>query len=430
MGRFARLPSLSRSPHSPQTRGHDLVPLAWAAIWILGSAFMVVQVGFWNHTTHVQLQDVNVFQEWSNFIVANHALPVENSWQYPPGAAFLMLIPRIGGDFGKSFIALMLAFYMAGWVLMMILAERQRRDLGVWVWLLGMPILFILPILRFDLVPTVFAVAALVVIHRRPGWFGALAGIGAMVKVWPIVLLLGEWHRRRLLVSVGAALAAIALTFLVSGILFGDQTGFLSNQGGRGLQVEAVAASPWLLRQMITGEVPHVVLNFGTNEIESGPASAISAVVKLATLAILVGAALWWWARERAIRRGRTDLTSPEVSRDFVFTIILLLVITSPVLSPQYMIWLVGLSAVVLSGGTSRLARPAWIVVGAVVLTAGVINSPTNVVLRNLALLAAGIDAAIAMVGHLRFRPPGETEHLRTAHRGTEPAADTNVATR
>ena len=36
--------------------------------------------------------------------------------------------------------------------------------------------------------------AALVVIHRRPAWFGALAGLGASIKVWPIVLLFGEWE--------------------------------------------------------------------------------------------------------------------------------------------------------------------------------------------------------------------------------------------
>ena len=55
----------------------------------------------------------------------------------------------------------------------------------------------------------VIGIAALVVIHRRPNWFGALAGLGASIKVWPIVLLLGEWDRRRLLRSAAAALGAL-----------------------------------------------------------------------------------------------------------------------------------------------------------------------------------------------------------------------------
>jgi glycosyl transferase family 87 len=386
--------------------------LLWGAIWLLAAAFMAAQVGFWDDVAGVELEDVNVFEMWSDFIAANHALPVENTWQYPPGAAFLMLIPRLGGDFGESFVALMLLFDLAGLILLAALASRTKRDAGVWVWLLAMPLLFTLPVLRFDLVPTVFAIAALVVIHRRPAWFGALAGIGAMVKVWPIVVLLGEWDRRRLLIAVAAAIGAAALMFGVAGIALGDQTGFLSNQEARGLQVEAVAASPWQLRQIVTGEVPNVVPRFGTNEIGSGPADTVSGLLKWVSLAILIAAAAWWWARDRAIRGGRKDLTLPDVSRDFIFTVILLLVVASRVLSPQFMIWLLGLAAVVLTAGSTRLARPAWIVVGAIILTAGLYQSPANFVIRNLALLVAAIDASVAMYILLRAPGTGESKQL------------------
>ena len=58
-------------------------------------------------------------------------------------------------------------------------------------------------------------IAALVVIHRRPGWFGALVGLGASIKIWPIVLLFGEWDWRRLLVSALAAVMTVSLIFLV-----------------------------------------------------------------------------------------------------------------------------------------------------------------------------------------------------------------------
>ena len=80
-------------------------------------------------------------------------------------------------------------------------APLRRNYTGVWVWLIAMPLLGTFSVLRFDIVPTVIGIAALVVIHRRPAWFGALAGLGASIKVWPIVLLFGEWDRRRLLVS-------------------------------------------------------------------------------------------------------------------------------------------------------------------------------------------------------------------------------------
>jgi hypothetical protein len=363
---------------------------------------MVIQVGFWNHTTGVELQDVNSYESWSNYLAEGH-MPTDEGWQYPPGAAFLMLIPRIGGaPFGQSFVATMLIFDLVGLALMALLAKRTGRNVGVWVWLLAMPLLQMLPVLRFDLVPTVLAIAALVVIHRRPGWFGALAGIGASVKVWPIAVLFGEWNRRRLMIAAAASALVIAATFLVGEISFGEQSTFFDNQGGRGLQLEAVAASPWYLRQMVTGEEVPAVGRHGSNEIDSNVANTTASLLNWLTVIVLLAAAFWWITRERAIRRGRFDLAEAEVSRDFVFALVLMLTVVSRVLSIQYMIWMVGLSAVILTGGTRRMARPAWIVIGTVVLSAGLYQASANMVIRNGALLIASIDAAVAMYAALR----------------------------
>src|SRR5262245_39066641 len=174
----------------------------WIGVWALTRALMVAMVGFWDHETALNLQDVANYQHWSDVIAGEHALPGGESWQYPPGAAFLMLIPRIGpASYGATFVGLMVAVDLVGLGLLALLARRTGKSTGVWVWLLGLPLLGTYPVLRFDLVPTVIGIAALIVIHRRPGWFGALAGLGASIKVWPIALLFGEWDIRRLLVS-------------------------------------------------------------------------------------------------------------------------------------------------------------------------------------------------------------------------------------
>lgn len=369
----------------------------WILIWLATRALIVAEVDFWV-PGGPELEDVNVYHIWSSWIVTTNELPLEESWQYPPGAAFLMLVPRIGGgNFGTEFVVLMLAFDLLGLWLTTRIAGEERRDTGVWVWLLVMPLLFSLPVLRFDLVPTVIAMAALLVIHRRPAWVGTLAGLGAMLKVWPIFVLFGEWNRRRLLQSIGAALAVIAMIFVASEIAFDGSFRFITNQGDRGLQVEAVAASPWHLRQVVTGTEPPVALRFGTNEIASDLGDAVAKALDLVAVAVFMAAAFWWWSRERAIRRGRRDLTDVALSRDFVFTLVLLFVVVSRVLSPQYLIWMVGLCAVVLTSRRTRVARPAWIVVGAIVLTAGLYQSPANFVIRNMALLVAALDASVAM---------------------------------
>jgi hypothetical protein len=379
----------------------------WGGVWLVAMALMIVQVNFWNHVSGINYQDTDQYTLWSEILAHQHIMPPEDTWQYPPGAAFLLLLPRIGiAWFGviyqQSFIALMILADLAGLGVMVHLARRTGRSVGVWVWLLAMPLLQAFPILRFDLVPTVLVMAALVVVHRRPAWFGALVGIGASIKVWPIVALFGEWDRRRLAIAGVVAAAVIALSFVAAAIPFGDQSTFFDNQDTRGLEVEAVGAMPWYLRETITGKVPPTVQRDGTLEIGSGLGDAVAVVLKWLGLLVLLAAALWWVARDRAIRRGRLDLADAAVSIDFVFTLVLLQIVVSRVLSPQYMIWLIGLVAVVLTAGTRRLARPAWVVIGAVILTAGAYQAPANMLIRNLALLAASIDAALAMFVLLR----------------------------
>ena len=378
----------------------------WICVWVATRALMVVQVGYWNHAG-ANYQDAGQYQQWSEQLSSMHVMPIGESWQYPPGAAFLILAPRLavsllGVPYPSTFVVSMLLLDLAGLALMALLARRTGRNVGVWVWLLAIPVMQSYPILHFDLVPTVLAIAALIVIHRRPNWFGALAGLGAAIKVWPVILLFGEWDRRRLLRSTAITAGVIALAFGLAAIFFGSQSAFFDNQDMRGLEVEAVGGIPWYARETVTGKPPPTVARDGTQEIASGAADAVGTALKWLGLLVLLAAALWWLARERAIRRGRLDLAEAAVSRDFIFAIVLLEIVVSRVLSPQYMIWLAGLSAVILTAGTRRMARPAWLAIGAVVITAGLYQAPANMLIRNLALLVAALDAAIAMVVLLR----------------------------
>src|SRR5664279_3897400 len=76
----------------------------------------------------------------------------------------------------------MLLVDLTGLGLLALLGRRSGNYAGVWVWLLAMPLIGVYAVLRFDLVPTVIAIAALVVVHRRPGWFGDLVGVGAAIR--------------------------------------------------------------------------------------------------------------------------------------------------------------------------------------------------------------------------------------------------------
>lgn len=383
----------------------------WAVIWILTRLYMVAQVGFWNDVSGRDFQDVGTYETWSDMLV-DGTMPPGDAWQYPPGASFLFLIPRIGGDYGVAFVVLMLALDLIGLLLTMRLGRREGRELGVWTWLLVLPMLEVLPLLRFDLVPTVIAMAMLLVVHLRPLWFGALAGLGGAIKVWPLFLLLCEWDRRRLLRSAAAAAGVTALVFVVAQLCFGDTLGFLDHQNGRGLQKEAVAATPWQLDEVVTGTPVPEETRFGSHEVDSALADAVSEALTVAALLALLAAALWWLARDRAIRAGAAQLCDLALARDFAFTVVLLFVVTSRVLSPQFMIWLVGMAAIVLSSRQTRLLRPALVVVAAAIVSGGISGDATDLVIRNVALLVALVDAAVTMTRAAGESPDGERSRV------------------
>jgi hypothetical protein len=394
-----------RQQRDGRGRGWALVA-AWAAVWLLTRAFILAQVGVWNHHQPIQWEDVGQFMAWAEEIVETGKLPASEAWQYPPGAAFLLLLPRVGGDgYGGTFVALMLVADLAGLALLAAFGERRRNFAGVWIWLLGIPLLATLPLLRFDVVPTVMAVGALLALHRRPGWFGALAGAGASLKLWPVVVLFGEWDRRRLLRSAAIAAGVVLAVVGAAQLAFGDALSFLGEQGGRGLQVEAVAALPWQLGEVVSGTPIPESLRHGAWEITSSPADTVASLLDLASIAVFAVAALWWMARDAALRSGRFELGDETLARDFVFGIVLAFVVVSRVLSPQYCIWLLGVAAVVLTDPATRLRRPAYIVLFAVVLTPYSLSGSTgNTVIRNVTLLLAFGDAWNTL---WRALPPG-----------------------
>ncbi|HEX4307482.1 MAG TPA: glycosyltransferase family 87 protein [Solirubrobacterales bacterium] len=390
----------------------------WLGVWLAGAALVVAEVGFWAGG-HPRLEDVANYERWAFFLTGHGEFPGGHGWQYPPGAGWLMLVPRlVPTGYGEAWVGLMVLVDLVGLLLLARLAWRSGRDAGVWVWVLGIPLLGSVSVLRFDLVPTVIAIAALVVIHRRPGWFGALVGLGAAIKLWPALLLLGEWDRPRLVRSALVAAGVVVLVVVVSMVFFGDATGFLSNGNGRGLQEEAVATVPWHVGQIVSGDPYSREVRFGSWQIVGAGTRFVTDLLKVLLVAVLAGAATWWWYRAKAIRAGRAELADDAVSRDFVFAVVLGVVVTSPVLSPQYMIWLLGLAAVVLSAGPTRLRRPAWIVVGATALSAVGIRSSEAILIRDLALLFATVDAATTMVRQLSSTPGRSARRARRSSAG------------
>ena len=392
------------------------VVFAWLGTRLLLLLWATTLLPWFSHGSVIG--DVRIYHGWAH-ILAHGTYPVHDTqWQYPPAAALIFLIPQVFTHFGVSYIVafffLALAADLAIFLLLLDHSDRNatadRSDAhltGVWAWIVGGFAIGPLLLMRYDVIVTAFAVAGLLAPARsvKARWAlrGALLGFGTMLKAWPGALVLGlppkGPGRRAFGWAVGTALATTAICSLsMTGAL-----SFLSGQSNRGIEIESVLASPFMVASWF-GYPAKVVHLYGSFQISGPGIGVIASFAELLTV-VGVGLVLWW-----RLLRFRPRSWTPGLMYDTAFTVLLVLVVTSRVLSPQYMIWLLGLAAVVLTeNGPMRrgtlMARPACLVMLCVLVTqiefpllfgevmGGQFWGTMLVAVRNLLLIVACVQA-------------------------------------
>ena len=360
------------------------------------------------------INDVLLYSEWSQLLVTGRFPIGDDMWQYPPGAgAVFALSALIGTSPVVGFFVIALCADAA--ILAMLIIAGTRRHQGeivdggnppsrlfaAWAWVVSAILIGPVFLARFDLLPTAAAVAALVLL-ARPRLSGAAAAVGTLLKVWPGLTLLALPRRSLVCGATGFVVTAIAILIAVSLWATGGVS-FVGEQQSRGLQVESVAAWPFLVAQGLGVDVP-LEFRFGAMEIDLDVTIGIGTVVTGIGLILiaLIGVARLLGMLE--------DIPGVDV----VLTALLISMITSRVLSPQYNVWLAGIAAVALMDPRTRL-RP---VIGLLALSVTV----TQVIypfgygsllsgqwwalglhtVRILSLVAATVWACAVLIRHLR----------------------------
>lgn len=187
-----------------------------------------------------------------------------------------------------------------------------------------------------------------------------------MSKLWPGVLaaaLVGKWNNRstwtRLIWFALSVVVTAGITIATSG--FERLTSPLSYQGDRGLQVESIAATPLTLANSFNKD--GWVIEYAASKSYEifGPGVSAGIVVSnalmLATLALALGVAC-----VRFVRGGWT----PDKAASFFLLLVVLLIVSNKVFSPQYLTWFGPLLAVVLAviptHGLGKIPRVAIII--------------------------------------------------------------------
>ncbi|MCX4762554.1 glycosyltransferase 87 family protein [Streptomyces sp. NBC_01275] len=344
----------------------------------------------------------HLYHHWHG-VLAHGAFPAHDPlWQYPPGAGPVLLSPALlpGLTYFQGFVALTLAADLVTALALARAGSRPGRSLrGPALWIGGLPLLLHTPLARYDVQVTALAVLSLLALGRSTRACGAFAAMGALVKAWPVLVLLGVPRGRptRSAWTWAAATGSALLALLC--LCFDNPFAFLRQQGGRGVQIESLGGTALLLATH-AGRPGRVRYQYGAMEF-TGPYVSLVADSCLALTAVAFGLLLLW--------RVRCRRWTPATPHDAALSAVLLFTVTSRVISPQYMVWLIGLAAVCLTSRHTTQRPVAALVVAATAVSAVVYPALYHEVVAcswtgvALMLLRNGLLAAAACLSFARL---------------------------
>ena len=274
------------------------------------------------------------------------ALPLS---EYPDAGLWpVRAIIQLSGDHAYVFLTLFSAVLIAlSTAFFFYLLNRNHRAALFWTAFTAAagPIVYS----RLDLIPGLLVAATAAALFTHPKLASALLGFAAMSKLWPAALAAGlvdKWNRSttwvRLAAFGGTLVVVGAITVLTSG--WDRLVSPLTYQDVRGLQIESILATPLIVAATIFPGQWHIAKAPSKSFEIFGPGVdqllTANSVLMVCTMLFGLGWALW---------RFLGDAWSPRSTALFFLTMVLLLIVSNKVFSPQYVAWFGPLLAVLVA---------------------------------------------------------------------------------
>ena len=271
--------------------------------------------------------------------------------EYPP--VMVAAIDVIdGGSFRSTTVRLMWSQLVVDLAIAAAVAWAWGRRAGIAYLVLGLPfLLYPFIYLRLDLLSVFLAVLGIGLVRRRHQYAGgATLAIACFAKLWPVVLVpvlivRRAWRALAAFVAVGVAGTAAWIAWGIDG-----PVQVLTFRGAKGWEFESTVGA---LVRSAGGVTPH---------IERGAwrvGEVTSLVSGLLVLALLAGLTAAWVLASRAKPRG-TDVLD-GLAPMAAITVFLVL---SPLLSPQFLVWVLPFAAIAAAHGERLVTRLAFVVFG------------------------------------------------------------------
>jgi hypothetical protein len=303
--------------------------------------------------------DVDLYNFWAKGLVKG-IFPIEDSmWQYPPLAGVVFAIPQwLFGNALTGFIVFMIVIDLLILITLLITGLNRFKFnssstslnglSGAWFWVLWPILMGPLALTRFDVVPTLFALLALIALSNnkiRPYLSGFLLAIGALVKLWPMLLFV--IYPKKVMMKVSASfVSTLVLVILFMSTWSVGFNNFLNNQTSRGLQVESIAATPFVLAKLFGANVEYP-FRYGSLEVQATFATEIGFLLNLLTL----NAFIILFVLNYQNKLNYLNLF------DKALVIVMISIALSRVFSPQFWVWIGGLAALALINKETKLKK-------------------------------------------------------------------------
>jgi hypothetical protein len=212
---------------------------------------------------------------------------------------------------------------------------------------------------RIDAVTVPMAVIAGCWLVKRPAVAALLLTVAAWIKIWPGALVVAaitaaRARMRILLVFLATSTAVLVMLFLLGA----DEhlLGFLTEQTGRGLQIEAVFATPFMW--MAAAGAASIDYSFEILTFQIGAPGVDVLAAVLTPLMVIVVAGILVLGAVKASRGASFARLFPPLA----LALVTALIVTNKVGSPQFQTWLIAPVILWIVFDRTRSGLPAGLV--------------------------------------------------------------------
>ncbi|PSL38859.1 uncharacterized protein DUF2029 [Labedella gwakjiensis] len=342
---------------------------------LLWAVFLLVHAGLsWLclYAPGLPLGDVTlVYRPWSMQVASGASIAgIDVDWVYPLLAHLPMQLALVAGEanYGVTWLVLMTVLDAVAFAILIGDGSSRRRRAAAWWWVGYIALLGPISLGRIDSVTVPLAVVAVLIVMRRPMAASLLLATATWMKVWPaamiaaaVVALSTRWR----IVFAGAVLsvAVVFVGFALGGV--GHVFSFLTEQSGRGLQIEAPVSLIYVWQAAAGVEGAFLYYDPAILTYQVAGANVDVAIALMTPLLVVAFAAVALLG-VFAVRGGAPVI---RVLPSLSLALILVLIAVNKVGSPQYLTWLIAPVVLGIAWQGRRFTVPAALALGLAALT-------------------------------------------------------------